>query len=264
MEFKLPFTITRPIVGIDTETTGTNVATDRIVQLSAIKIMPDGSANARNMILDPEMPIPKNASDIHGISDAVIAELKAKGKVYTFKEAAPNIYKFLSGCDLLTFNGNHFDIPLLAQEFFRAGIETFPEQGTKSLDPSVIFKKMEERTLSAALKFYCGETLENAHDAMPDTIAAIKVLIGQVNKYEHLQGMTVDQLHVESSYNPNAVDLAGNIVLDEKGVPIINFGKHKGKPVLSTLATDKGYYNWMQNNMTADTLKHIKRILLNK
>lgn len=256
----LPFEINRPLAVFDTETTGVNPATDKIVQLCILKISPDGSHAIRSMIVDPGIPIPKEASGVHKITDEIIAELKAHGKAPLFKSIAKSVHAFISDCDLCAFNGNSFDIPLLAQEFANAGIEDWPKEGTLFLDPMVIYKKKEKRDLSSAMLFYCNETLEEAHDAQADTIAAAKVLVGQIAMYDDLREMTIEQLAEESKYNNN-LDLAGKLAYDENGKVIFTFGKYFNKFAYDAFKNDKKYYEWLMGaDFTANTKVHFKRL----
>lgn len=264
MKIELPFKITRPLIFFDTETTGTNVAVDRICELSAIKFFPDGKFVAKSTVIDPTVPIPRQASDVHGITDAVITKMREEGKAFTFEQMALPLFNFFSGSDLCGYNGIWFDIPLLAQEFYRAGIEGFPAADIKFIDPCNIFKKREKRDLSAGLMFYCGKQMQEAHQAMADTEATVEILLGQIKHYPDLNNATLDDL-VEDSKHGRNVDLGGSIVLNDNDVPVFSFGKHKDKPVRDTLIKDKRYYEWLLSaDFTFDTKNHFKRILLGK
>ncbi len=234
MELKLK----RPIVFIDLETTGINVSSDRIVEISALKIHPNGKEQWLNTRVNPEMPIPEKATEIHGISDKDVAGSP------TFKEIAKNIAVFLEGCDLAGYNAIKFDIPVLAEEFLRVNLD-FNFRKRRYVDPQVIFYKKEQRTLAAAYQFYCKKTLENAHSAQADTSATYEVLKAQLDTYSDLEN-DVEKLSAFSTFNEN-VDFAGRIIMNEKGVEVFNFGKHKGRPVEDVFKEDPAYYSWMMN-----------------
>ena len=234
MELKLK----RPIVFIDLETTGINVSSDRIVEISALKIHPNGKEQWLNTRVNPEMPIPEKATEIHGISDKDVAGSP------TFKEIAKNIAVFLEGCDLAGYNAIKFDIPVLAEEFLRVNLD-FNFRKRRYVDPQVIFYKKEQRTLAAAYQFYCKKTLENAHSAQADTSATYEVLKAQLDTYSDLEN-DVEKLSAFSSFNEN-VDFAGRIIMNENGVEVFNFGKHKGRPVEDVFKEDPAYYSWMMN-----------------
>ena len=234
MELKLK----RPIVFIDLETTGINVSSDRIVEISALKIHPNGKEQWLNTRVNPEMPIPEKATEIHGISDKDVAGSP------TFKEIAKNIAVFLEGCDLAGYNAIKFDIPVLAEEFLRVNLD-FNFRKRRYVDPQVIFYKKEQRTLAAAYQFYCKKTLENAHSAQADTSATYEVLKAQLDTYSDLEN-DVEKLSAFSAFNEN-VDFAGRIIKNEKGVEVFNFGKHKGRPVEDVFKEDPAYYSWMMN-----------------
>lgn len=239
-----------PIVFLDLETTGINVVTDRIVEIAFLKIHPDGREEEKLMLINPGMPIPAQASAIHGIYDKDVENAPL------FREEAKNLAKFIEGCDLAGFNSNRFDIPLLTEEFLRADVDIDLKR-RKFVDVQTIFHKMEKRTLAAACKFYLQKDHENAHSAMADTRATYEILQAQLERYdgapfEEGGKVTVpvvneiNQLAAFSSFDRN-VDYAGRIVLDDQGVEIINFGKHKGKPVEKVLVEEPSYYNWMMN-----------------
>lgn len=259
----------RPIVDFDIESTGTDPATARIVQLAVVKTMPDGQIDIRKMIIDPGVPIPKLASDIHGITDEVIAEMKLKGPVYKFADVAQAIYKFIDGCELRGYNIRNYDIPLLAEEFARAGIDfwfegaMFPKPDVLVFDAMVIFKKKEERTLTAALKFYCDKDIENAHDALADVYAAQEVFLSQVTHYEDLNAMTPAELH-EYCKMDNRVDLSGFFVRKEDGRVYFSGGKYKDQKVADVFMTKEGmsYYHWMieKGSFTSNTLRHAREM----
>jgi len=238
-----------PLVFFDLETTGINVTKDRIVEIALIKIHPNGKEEEKLWRINPEIPIPKEASDIHKIYDEDIKDAP------TFKQLAKTIADFIEGCDLAGFNSNRFDIPLLAEEFLRANVD-INMKNRKFVDVQTIFHKMEQRTLSAAYKFYCQENLENAHSAMADTKATYEILKAQLDKYEDLEN-DINYLNQISSYHKNA-DFAGQIIFNKKDEEIINFGKYKGQTVESVLEKDQGYYNWI---MKSDFPLYTKKIL---
>ena len=238
-----------PIVFFDLETTGINVATDRIVEISMLKIHPNGMEETRTYLVNPRKPIPPETTEIHGIKDEHVAD-KPK-----FNEIAQEVNVFIKGCDLGGYNSNRFDVPLLAEEFIRADVDVDLKKRSM-IDVQVIFHKMEQRTLTAAYKFYCKKDLTDAHSAEADTRATYEVLLGQLDKYDDLEN-NLDYLAKFSSHNRN-VDFAGRIVLDKEDREVINFGKHKGKPVEDVLAKDPGYYGWM---MKGDFPLYTKKVL---
>lgn len=240
-----------PIVFFDLETTGTNIVTDRIVEISYHKVSPNGREETKTMRVNPGMPIPKQASDIHGITDEDIADCPF------FKTIAKEIVRDIEGCDLAGYNSNRFDIPLLAEELLRAEVD-IDLMKRKFVDVQVIFHKMEARTLSAAYKFYCNKDLTDAHTAEADTLATYEVLQAQLDRYPELQN-DIEFLAKYTSQNNN-VDFAGRIVYNDKGEEIINFGKYKGHKVTDVLKNDTGYYGWIMNS---DFALHTKKILTN-
>lgn len=226
-----------PIVFFDLETTGTNINTDRIVEICYLKVYPNGNEETKTMRINPEMHIPEQSSAIHGIYDADVADCP------TFKEVAKEIARDIEGCDLAGFNSNRFDIPVLAEEFLRAGVD-IDMMKRKFIDVQVIYHKLEQRTLSAAYKFYCGKNLEDAHTAEADTRATYEVLKSQLDRYpEELQN-DMAFLAEYSSFNKN-VDFAGRIVYDDKGVEVLNLGNTKecrsAKYYKKIRATTAGY-----------------------
>ena len=227
-----------PIVFFDLETTGTNINTDRIVEICYLKVYPNGNEEAKTLRINPEMHIPEASSAVHGIYDADVADCP------TFKEVAKNIARDIEGCDLAGFNSNRFDIPVLAEEFLRAGVDIDLNK-RKFVDVQTIFHKMEQRTLAAAYKFYCDKSLENAHTAEADTMATYEVLKAQLDRYPELQN-DINFLSQYSSYTNN-VDFAGRMVYNDKGEEVINFGKYKGRLVEEVLKNDPGYYSWIMN-----------------
>ncbi|MBI1286958.1 MAG: 3'-5' exonuclease [Flavobacteriales bacterium] len=239
----------RPLAFFDLETTGVNVATDRIVEISIIKLNPDGSEETMTELVNPGMPIPLESSAVHGITDDKVA-----GKP-SFNELAPAITDFIGNADLAGYNCLKFDVPLLLEEYHRNEIE-FSMKNRKVVDVQNIFHKMEQRTLVAAYKFYCDGDLTNAHSAEADTRATLEVLKAQVEKYDELDG-NVEMLS-DFSKRGNAIDFAGHIVENEKGEAVFNFGKNKGKSVVEVLKTQPGYYGWM---MDAQFPSYTKKVL---
>jgi DNA polymerase-3 subunit epsilon len=234
MELKLK----RPLAFLDIETTGINISTDRIVEISVLKIDPDGREEWMSSRLNPEMPINPKATAIHGISDEDVA-FSPK-----FREFAKNLATFLEGCDIAGYNAIKFDIPVLAEEFLRVNVD-FNFRKRRYVDVQVIFHKKEQRTLGAAYLFYCRKELENAHSSMADTQATFEVLKAQLERYKDLDN-DIEKLSDYSSYN-NIADFAGRVIIDENGVEIFNFGKHKGKSVEKVFAEEPSYYTWMMN-----------------
>ena len=227
-----------PIVFFDLETTGTNINSDRIVEICYLKVYPNGNEETKTMRINPEMHIPEEASAVHGIYDADVAECP------TFKEVARNIANDIEGCDLAGFNSNRFDIPVLAEEFLRADVDIDMSR-RKFVDVQVIFHKMEQRTLSAAYKFYCGKDLADAHSAEADTLATYEVLKAQLDRYEELQN-DVAAL-AEFSTRAESADFAGRILYNEKGEEVFGFGKYKGRSVAEVFRVEPSYYSWMMN-----------------
>ena len=243
-----------PIVFFDLETTGVNITSDRIVEISYLKVFPNGNEVSRTMRINPEMHIPEQASEVHGIYDDDVKDCP------TFKQVAKDVAKDFEGADIAGFNSNRFDVPLLAEEFLRAGVDLDMTR-RKFIDVQVIFHKMEQRTLSAAVKFYCGKELEGAHSADADTRATYEVLQAQLDRYDELQN-DIAWLSEFSSHTRN-VDFAGRIVYDDKGVEVFNFGKYKGIPVVEVLRRDPGYYSWiMQGDFSLNTKQVLTRIKL--
>jgi DNA polymerase III subunit epsilon len=235
MELKLK----NPLVFFDLETTGINVATDRIVEISYLKIFPNGTEESKTYRVNPTVPIPPKTTEIHGIKDEDVKDAPK------FSELAKNISKVLEGSDIAGYNSNKFDIPLLAEEMLRAGIDIDLKK-RKFVDVQVIFLKKEPRTLSAALKYYCNKELDNAHSAEADTRATYEILKAQLDQYPDLEN-DVDKLSEFSSHNKNA-DFMGRIIYDENGDEVFNFGKYKGQSVVKVFEKDPAYYGWMMNN----------------
>jgi DNA polymerase-3 subunit epsilon len=244
-----------PLVFFDLETTGTNINTDRIVEICYLKVYPNGNEESKTMRINPEMHIPEASSAIHGIYDADVADCP------TFKDVAKKIAADIEGCDLAGFNSNRFDIPLLVEEFLRADVD-IDLMKRKFVDVQVIYHKLEQRTLSAAYKFYCGKNLEDAHTAEADTRATYEVLKAQLDHYPEVLENDIAFLSNYSSYNKN-VDFAGRIVYNEQGVEVFNFGKYKGMSVAEVLKKDMGYYGWiMQGDFTLNTKNVLTKIRL--
>lgn len=241
----------KPLLCFDIESTGKDPSMDRIVQLAWKTVETVGGSDGSGCILvNPGFPIPKESTEVHGITDAMVAESPR------FEEHAPFLYQLFSKCDLLGFNLTNFDIPILWEEFHRAGIQ-WDLSDTKIMDAGTLFKKREERTLSAALQFYCNRPHDAAHDAMGDVLATIEVWEAQLDKYG-LRGLTRELQAKESNYEEKRVDLAGKIILGKDGRPVYNIGKAKGCAVVD----DPGFANWMLNrDFSANTKMHLKRIL---
>lgn len=242
------------IIFFDLETTGTNIVSDRIVEISYLKILPNGREESKTIRINPEMHIPETSSAIHGIYDEDVADCPR------FKEVAKEIAHDIEGCDLAGYNSNRFDIPLLAEELLRADVEIDLKK-RKFVDVQVVFHKMEQRTLAAAYKFYCDQNLENAHSAEADAKATYEVLKAQLDRYPELKN-DIDFLSSFTAQNNNA-DFAGRIIYNEKGEEVINFGKYKGQKVCDVIKNDTGYYGWIMNSdFTLDTKKVLTNIKL--
>jgi len=234
----LELKLKRPIVFLDLETTGISVSVDRIVEISLLKLSPNGREQWMTTRVNPETPIPPKSTAIHGITDEDVAGSP------TFREIAKKLASFLEGCDLAGYNSIKFDIPVLAEEFLRTDTD-FNFRKRRYVDAQVIFHRKEQRTLAAAYQFYCNKELHDAHSAKADTSATYEVLKAQLDRYPDLEN-DVEKLADFSSFNTN-VDFAGRIILDENGVEIFNFGKHKGKPVKMVFTEEPSYYSWMMN-----------------
>jgi DNA polymerase III subunit epsilon len=245
MELKL----NRPICFFDLETTGVEVAKDRIVEISIFKVYPNGTKESRTWLVNPEMKIPFVVSQIHGITDEKVANEP------TFKELSGQVYTMIKDSDLAGFNSDRFDIPLLAEELLRAGVD-FDMKNRVSVDIQTIFHKMEERTLTAGYKFYCGKSLENAHSAEADTMATYEILLAQLERYPELEN-DMKSLS-EFTTRKKSVDFAGFISMNDKGQEIFSFGKHKGVLVEKVLEDEPGYFGWIQN---ADFPLYTKKVL---
>lgn len=245
MELKL----NKPICFFDLETTGTDICKDRIVEISILKVFPNGNKESKTFLVNPEMPIPAETTAVHGITNEKVANEP------TFKELSNQVYAMIKDSDLAGFNSDRFDIPLLAEEMLRAGLD-FDMKNRVSVDIQTIFHKKEERTLSAAYKFYCGQTLENAHSAEADTNATYEILKAQLERYDDLP----QDMKPLSEYTTRkkSVDFAGFIGLDKENEEIFTFGKHKGAKVEKILETEPGYFGWIQN---ADFPLYTKKVL---
>lgn len=238
----------KPLAFIDLETTGTNLGTDRIIEIAIIKILPDGSKSIKRKIINPGMPIPKASTDVHGFTDEMVKDAPS------FKQVAQELKQVLDGCDIAGYNSNRFDIPLLVEEFLRAGVE-FDTRGRKLVDVQKIFHQMEQRTLGAAYKFYCNKTLESAHSAEADASATHEILEAQLSRYPVL-GNTVDTIS-KAIGEEVIVDFARRFIM-ENGTEVFNFGKFKGRPVSEVLKAEPQYYDWM---MKGDFPQHTKQKL---
>jgi DNA polymerase-3 subunit epsilon len=246
--FPMNLQLKRPIAFLDLETTGVNLSSDRIVELAIVKIMPDGTQDRKRRLINPQMKIPAVVSAIHGITDEMVKDAP------TFKEIANETKQFLENCDFAGYNSNRFDWPLLMEEFLRSGLE-FDIADRKMLDVQKIFHLLEPRTLTAAYKFYCNQTLEDAHSAEADAVATYEVFEAQLSKYPQL-GNTVDSV-IQYLGEEQMVDFARRFIM-EKGVELFNFGKHKGRPVVDVLRAEPQYYDWM---MKGDFPMHTKQKL---
>ena len=244
--------LSRPLAFIDLETTGVNISTDRIVEIAMVKINPDGSRQVKRKLINPLMPIPASSSEIHGITDEMVKDAPS------FKQAANEIKQFIDACDLGGYNSNRFDIPMLIEEFLRAGI-VFSIEGRKLVDVQKVFHMMEQRTLSAAYKFYCQKNLDDAHSAEADATATWEVLEAQIERYPQI-GNTVESI-VKFTGEDDIVDFARRFI-KENGIEIFNFGKHKGKPVTQVLKEEPQYYDWMmKGDFPMNTKQKLTEIL---
>lgn len=228
----------RPIIFFDLETTGVDTAKDRIVEISMVKVKPDGEEEVRTRRINPGIPIPPEATAIHGITDADVANAPK------FAQIARSLEEFIRGCDFGGFNSNRFDLPVLVEEFMRVGIDVDFKR-RRFVDVQNIFHKKEQRTLVAAYKFYCGKELDGAHSAEADTLATYEVLKAQLERYDDLAN-DIDAL-AEFSTRGDAADYAGRILYDEKGVEVFGFGKYKGRSVAEVFRAEPSYYAWMMN-----------------
>jgi DNA polymerase-3 subunit epsilon len=244
----MPLSLVRPICFIDLETTGINVSTDRIVEIAIVKISNDGTKQVKRRLVNPEMPIPSASSAVHGITDDMVKDAP------TFKQIANEIKQFIEGSDIGGYNSNRFDVPMLNEEFLRAGISVDIES-RKLLDVQKVFHLMEQRTLSAAYQFYCHKTLEDAHTAEADATATWEILEAQIERYPQI-GNTVESI-VKFTGEDEIIDFARRLIY-ENGEAVFNFGKHKGKPVIQVLKEEPQYYDWM---MKGDFALHTKQKL---
>ena len=242
--------LTRPICFFDLETTGTDVSRDRIVEISVLKVYPNGNRESKTWLVNPTVPIPPASTDIHGISDAMVAQAP------TFKELAKQIHTMIKDSDLAGYNSDRFDIPLLAEELLRAGVD-FDLKNRVAVDVQTIFHKMEQRTLSAAYKFYCKKSVDNAHSAEADTTATYEILKAQLDTYADTLPNDIKQLS-DFTTRKQVADFAGFIAYNEKGEEIFTFGKHKGRKVEEILEEEPGYFGWMLN---ADFPLYTKKVL---
>ena len=240
--------LTKPLAFIDLETTGINLGTDRIVEIAIVKILIDGNRSIKRKLVNPQMPIPKQASHIHGITDEMVKEAPS------FKQIAQELKQMLDGCDIAGYNSNRFDIPLLMEEFLRAEVD-FEMKGRKMLDVQQIFHKMEQRTLGAAYKYYCSKILDGAHSAEVDAMATYEIFEAQLERYPEL-GTSVDTV-LKAVGEDVIVDFARRFIMDN-GIEVFNFGKFKGRPVADVLKTEPQYYDWM---MKGDFPQHTKQKL---
>lgn len=246
--------LTRPIAFIDLETTGVNISNDRIVEIAIVKILADGTRQVKRKLINPQIPIPAGASDVHGITDDMVKDAPS------FKKVANEVKQFIENCDLGGYNSNRFDIPMLIEEFLRAGV-SFSADGRKLVDVQKVFHMMEQRTLGAAYKFYCNKTLEDAHSAEADATATWEVLEAQIERYPQI-GNTVESI-VKFTGEDDIVDFARRFV-KENGVEVFNFGKHKGKPVVQVLKEEPQYYDWMMKGDFAMNTKQKLTEILNR
>ena len=240
--------LTRPLVFIDLETTGTNIAIDRVIEIAIVKILPDRTRHVKHKLINPQMPIPKSSTDIHGITDEKVKDAPI------FKEVANELKQFIDNADLSGYNSNRFDIPLLMEEFLRAGI-SIDMANRRMLDVQTIFHMMEKRTLAAAYKFYCEKDLQDAHSAEADASATWEILEAQLERYAHL-GQTLDTV-LQFTGEEKFVDFARRFIMDND-VEVFNFGKHKGRSVAQVLKAEPQYYDWM---MKGDFPLHTKQKL---
>ena len=240
----------KPIIFFDLETTGVDPAKDMIVEISLVKVKPNGEKEVKTRRINPQMPIPAEATAVHGITDADVAACPS------FKEISKSLYAYVEGCDFAGYNSNKFDIPVLVEEFLRAGIDVDFSK-TRFVDVQNIFHKMEQRTLVAAYKFYCDKDLENAHSAEADTMATYEILMSQLDRYSNELKNDIGFLADFSSRNRN-VDFAGRIVYNDRGDEVFNFGKHKGRQVAEVFREEPSYYSWMMNG---DFPLHTKKVI---
>lgn len=250
----MKLTLARPIAFIDLETTGINISTDKIIEIAIVKILPDGTKQVKRKLLNPQMPIPKASTDIHGITDEMVKDAP------TFKQVANEIKQYLDNCDLGGYNSNRFDVPMLIEEFLRIGLD-FSVEGRKMVDVQKVFHLMEQRTLGAAYKFYCSKTLEGAHSAEVDATATWEILLAQVERYDNI-GTTIDSI-VKFTGEDDIVDFSRRFI-KVNGIEVFNFGKHKGKAVADVLKAEPQYYDWMMKGDFAMNTKQKLTEILNR
>jgi DNA polymerase III subunit epsilon len=226
----------KPLAVIDIEATGSNPSIDRIVEIAIIKIMPDGNRTVKRKLLNPQIPIPQNIVDIHGISNDMVKDAPV------FKQAAQDLKQFMDGCDIACYNAYRLDLPILIEEFIRAGVD-FEMKNRKVVDVQKIYHQMEQRTLSAAYKFYCNKSLEGAHGAETDASATVEILNAQLGRYPQL-GNSIDTV-LKSIGEEQIIDFARRFTYNDKGQEIFNFGKHKGRTIAEVLKAEPQYYDWM-------------------
>ena len=242
--------LSRPIVFFDLETTGLSIVKDRIVEISILKIFPNGNKESKTWLINPTIPIPQETIDIHGITNEKVASEP------TFKEVHKEILEIINECDLAGFNSNKFDIPLLAEEFLRCEHD-FSMDKINAVDVQNIFHKLEQRTLSAAYKFYCDKELINAHSAEADTLATYEILLAQINKYDEINN-DVEFLSEFSTRGNKSIDIAGFIKLNDENKEIITFGKYKGRTIKDIYDENPGYFSWINQ---AEFPLYTKKIL---
>lgn len=248
----MSLTVSRPLAVIDLETTGINVATDKIIEIAIVKLLPDGTTLNKRKFINPQIPIPKSSSDVHGITNEMVKDAPV------FKQVANEIKQFLDNCDLGGYNSNRFDIPMLVEEFLRAGLD-FSMEGRKLVDVQKIFHFMEQRTLAAAYKFYCQKELINAHSAEADAMATLEILHAQVMRYPEI-GATIESI-LNCIGEEDCVDFARRMIMAD-GIEIFNFGKHKGKAVAEVLKAEPQYYDWMmKGDFPMNTKQKLTEIL---
>lgn len=242
----------KPIIFFDLETTGLNIASDRIVEISILKIFPNGNKESKTWLVNPTIPIPAETTKIHGISDEKVADEP------TFQEISTELLELIHNCDLAGYNSNKFDIPILAEEFLRVGLD-FNMKNRKAVDVQNIFHKLEQRTLLAAYQFYCNKDLKNAHSAEADTNATYEVLLAQLNKYNELEN-DINFLAEFSERGGRSADLAGFVRYNKKGEEILSFGKYRNITLAQIWDENPGYFSWIQN---ADFPLYTKNIMRN-
>jgi DNA polymerase-3 subunit epsilon len=244
----MPLQLKKPLAVIDLETTGTHLGIDRIIEIAIVKLLPDGNQILKRKIINPQIPIPKSVTELHGITDEMVKDAP------TFKQVAHELKQVLDGCDLAGYNSNRFDIPMLMEEFLRADVD-FDMKGRKLVDVQKIFHLMEQRTLSAAYKFYCNKSHDNAHSAEADALATVEILHAQLERYPDL-GNTIESV-LKVIGEEVIVDFARRFTI-ENGIEIFNFGKHKGRAICDVLKAEPQYYDWM---MKGDFPMHTKQKL---